>query len=223
MAIDRATKGMEALEIKAAHDGILVYQRDWRGEITKVGDTLWPGQPVGEIPVLATMEARVYILEADAGGLVTGVPAAVVVEAHPAIEYQAKIKKVDTLAKRRIGWIPVQYFGATLELAATDPAVMKPGQRVQAILALDVRPDAISVPRNAIFEKDGKKVVYRRAGAEFAPVEVTLGPAAVGRVVVERGLAAGDEIALRDPTADAADDPTRTAARGSPTALPGAR
>ncbi len=155
--------------------------------------------------------------------MVTGVPAAVVVEAHPAIEYQAKIKKVDTLAKRRIGWIPVQYFGATLELAATDPAVMKPGQRVQAILALDVRPDAISVPRNAIFEKDGKKVVYRRAGAEFAPVEVTLGPAAVGRVVVERGLAAGDEIALRDPTADAADDPTRTAARGSPTALPGAR
>ena len=135
----------------------------------------------------------------------------------------AKIKKVDTLAKRRTGWIPVQYFGATLELARTDPAVMKPGQRVRAVLALDRRPDAISVPRNAIFEKDGKKIVYKRAGAEFTPVAVTLGPAAVGRVVVEGGLSAGDEIALRDPTAIVGDDETPSDAGGSPAALPGRR
>src|SRR5882672_8326510 len=217
IAIDRASKGLEALEIRAPYDGILVYKRDWRGEITKVGDTVWPGQPVGEVPDLSAMEARVYVLEADAGGLAGGLPATVVVEAHPAIEYQAKIKKVDTLAKRRTGWIPVQYFGATLELASTDPAVMKPGQRVRAVLTLDGRTDAISVPRNAIFEKDGRKIVYKRSGAEFTPAEVTVGPAAVGRVVVEQGLAVGDEIALRDPTAAVGEDRTPLASGGSPT------
>jgi RND family efflux transporter MFP subunit len=222
IAIDRASKGLEALEIKAPHDGILVYKRDWRGEITKVGDTLWAGQPVGEIPELQTMQARVYVLEADAGGLAVGLPATLVIEAHPSIEYKAKIKKVDTLAKRRTGWIPVQYFGATLELQATDPAVMKPGQRVRAVLALDARADAISVPRNAIFEKDGKKIVYKRSGAEFVPAEVTVGPAAVGRVVVEQGLAVGDEIALRDPVAVAGED-RPAGARGSAASLPGAR
>ena len=221
IAIDRATKGLEGLEIRAPHDGILVYQRDWRGEITKIGDTVWPGEPVAEIPELATMEARVYVLEADAGGLAVGLPATVVLEAHPAVTYPAKIKKVDTLAKRRIGWIPVQYFGSTLELAATDPKVMKPGQRVTAVLSLDAQPDAISIPRNAVFEKDGKKIVYRRKRAEFAPVEVTLGPAAVGRVVVERGLEPGDEIALRDPTA--AEDTGRAPSGASPTSMPGAR
>jgi HlyD family secretion protein len=223
IAIDRASKGLEALEIKAPHDGILVYKRDWRGEITKVGDTLWAGQPVGEIPDLKTMQARVYVLEADAGGLAGGLPATVVVEAHPSIEYKAKIKKVDTLAKRRTGWIPVQYFGATLELAATDPAVMKPGQRVRAVLALDERSDAISIPRNAIFEKDGKKIVYKRAGADFTPAVVTVGPAAVGRVVIEQGLAAGDEIALRDPTAAVSEDRTPSGSGASPAAIPGAR
>lgn len=223
IAIDRASKGLEALEIRAPYDGILVYKRDWRGEITKVGDTVWPGQPVGEVPDLSAMEARVYVLEADAGGLADGLPATVVVEAHPAIEYKAKIKKVDTLAKRRTGWIPVQYFGATLELAATDPAVMKPGQRVRAVLTLDGRTDAISIPRNAIFEKDGKKIVYKRSGAEFTPVEVTVGPAAVGRVVVERGLAVGDEIALRDPTAAVGEDQIPLASGGSPAAVPGPR
>jgi RND family efflux transporter MFP subunit len=223
IAIDRASKGLEALEIKAPHDGILVFKRDWRGEIAKVGDTLWAGQPVGEIPNLKTMQARVYVLEADAGGLAPGLPATVVVEAHPSNEYQAKIKKVDTLAKRRTGWIPVQYFGATLELAATDPAVMKPGQRVRAVLSLDARADAISIPRNAIFEKDGKKIVYKRSGAEFAPVEVTVGPAAVGRVVVEKGLAVGDEIALRDPLAVVGDEPSPSVSSGSPAGLPAAR
>ncbi len=223
IAIDRASKGLEALEIRAPHDGILVYKRDWRGDITKVGDTVWPGEPVGEIPQLETMQARVFVLEADAGGLVAGVPATVLVEAHPAIEYAAKIKKVDTLAKRRTGWIPIQYFGATLELAATDPLVMKPGQRVRAVLALDARPDAISVPRNAVFERNGKKIVYKLSGAELKPVEVILGPAAVGRVVVESGLAAGDEIALRDPVAAAGDDDAPLASGGSPSALPGGR
>ena len=223
IAIDRASKGLESLEIRAPYDGILIYKRDWRGEITKVGDTVWPGQPVGEVPDLTTMEARVYVLEADAGGLAGGLAATVVIEAHPAIEYAAKIKKVDTLAKRRTGWIPVQYFGATLELETTDPAVMKPGQRVRAVLALDKRPDAISIPRNAIFEKDGKKIVYKRAGGDFTPVAVTLGPAAVGRVVVELGLAVGDEIALRDPSAIVSYDETPAGSGGSPAALPGAR
>jgi len=223
IAIDRASKGLDALEIKAPHDGILVYKRDWRGDITRVGDTVWPGEPVGEIPELETMQARVYVLEADAGGLAKGISATVVVEAHPAVAYKAKIKKVDTLAKRRTGWIPVQYFGATLELDGTDPAVMKPGQRVRAVLALDARPGAFSVPRNAIFERNGKKIVYKLEGAAFTPVEVTLGPAAVGRVVVEKGLTEGDEIALRDPLAAAGEDQAQAVAGGSPTALPGAR
>jgi RND family efflux transporter MFP subunit len=223
IAIERASKGLEALEIRAPHDGILVYKRDWRGEITRIGDAVWPGEPLAEVPDLNTMEARVYVLEADAGGLAKGLSATVVVEAHPSESYKAKIKKVDTLAKRRTGWIPVQYFGATLELEVTDANVMKPGQRVRAVLSLDARPDALSVPRNAIFEKDGKKVVYKLAGGEFTPVEVTLGPAAVGRVVIEKGVAAGDEIALRDPTASAADDDGPPASGGSPTALPGAR
>jgi multidrug efflux pump subunit AcrA (membrane-fusion protein) len=201
IAIDRAKKGLDALEIEAPHDGLLVYKRDWRGEIKKIGDGVWPGEPVAEVPNLATMQAQVFVLEADAGGLVPGIKAKVTVEAHPETVFEAVIKKVDTLAKRRVGWIPVQYFGTTLVFDKTDPEIMKPGQRVRAILVLDAQKEALSVPRNAVFEKDGKKIVYRRARRGFDPVEIKLGPAAVGRVVVESGIKDGDVIALRDPTA----------------------
>ena len=77
------------------------------------------------------------------------------------------------------------------------------------------------VPRGSVFEREGKKVVWRRDGSRFEPVEIELGPAAVGNVVVEKGLAAGDEIALRDPEAEvrpAGDKPTAgpSSPRGSP-------
>ena len=59
---------------------------------------------------------------------------------------------------------------------------------------------AFSIPRQAVFEKEGKKLVYRknRAG-KFDAVPVQIGTATSGRVVVTKGLAKGDEIALRDP------------------------
>ena len=210
LRIGQAEKGLRALEITAPHAGIVVYQRDWRGNTTRVGDTVWPGEEIAEIPRLDTMIAKVFVLEADAGGLAVGLPARVLLEAHPESPVPAKITKVATLAKRRMGWVPVQYFEIELAFDRQDPDRMKPGQRLRATLALERREKAVVVPRGSVFEREGKKVVWRRDGGGFEPVEIELGPAAVGNVVVEKGLAAGDEIALRDPEADerpAADKP----------------
>jgi cobalt-zinc-cadmium efflux system membrane fusion protein len=101
---------------------------------------------------------------------------------------------------------PVQYFSLTLELERTDPALMKPGQRVRADLVMDGTDRALILPREAVFEKDGRKVAYRRSGSSFEPVEITLGPTALGRVVVEKGLEEGDTVALRDPTRPAEEE-----------------
>jgi HlyD family secretion protein len=199
LKIGQAKKGLTALEVRAPHDGILVFSQEGRG-IAKVGDTVWRGQPLAEIPRMDAMEAEVYVLEADAGGLAVGLPAEVTVESRADQSFKAKIVKVDALAKPRVSFVPVQYFGVTLEIERTDPAIMKPGQRVRATLLLDARTNAVSVPREAVLDRNGKKVVYRRSGWGFEPVEVALGPAALGRVVIEKGLGAGDVVALRDPT-----------------------
>ena len=72
-------------------------------------------------------------------------------------------------------------------------------QQLRAVLGSMVE-GVIAIPRGALFEKDGKRVVYRREGGGFAPVEVTVGRNSVSRVVVEKGLRDGDRIALRDPS-----------------------
>jgi HlyD family secretion protein len=199
--IHQAREALTALAVTAPHDGVLVLTRDYRGNPPRVGDSVWNGQPLAQIPDLSAMQAQVFVLEADAGGLAAGKPATVAVESAPGVAWPARILRVDALAKPRVRGSPVQYFAVTLALARTDPKVMKPGQRVQAELLLDRLPQALAVPRQAVFERGGKTFVYRRgASGAFEPVDVAVGPSGMGRVVIDRGLAAGDRVALADPT-----------------------
>jgi HlyD family secretion protein len=199
LAIDHANQTLQSMEVTAPNDGVLVLQRNWNGALPKLGDQMFPGQSLAEIPVLDAMEAEVYVLEVDGSGLVEKQPADVTVEARPDQLWHGKIRVVDKLAQPRDQGSPVNYFGVTIALDKTDKDIMKPGQRVRATLVLD-QEDAIVVPRQGVFEKDGKPVVYKNGATGFAAWPVELGVASAGRVVIKKGLAEGDEIALRDPT-----------------------
>ena len=199
LKVEIAEKGLRSLKIAAPHDGLLVLQRNWRGETAFVGDTLWPGQKLAELPDLSRLEATVFVLEADGAGLKPGLVARLAIDGRPGEEHEATVTKVEPLAKTR-EQSPVKYFEATLSLAKTDPSFMKPGQKVRAVVRLEEADGVLTIPRGAVFEKDGRRVVYRRAGGGFEPVEVAIGRQSISRLVVDKGLAAGDVVALRDPT-----------------------
>ena len=200
LRIRTAEQGLKALEIVAPHDGILVLQRDWRGEIPRVGATVWQGSPIGEIPDLKAMKAEIFVLEADAAGLAVNQKAVISLQARPDVKYIGKVTQVDQLARPRMRGVPVQYFGVTVTLDRTDASVMKPGTRVRGVLELENLANAFTIPRQAMFEKEGKKIVYRKRGDRFEPVEIAISSSSAGRVVVTKGLKKGDELALVDPT-----------------------
>jgi multidrug efflux pump subunit AcrA (membrane-fusion protein) len=192
--ITQANSGLERMEVTAPHDGIFVYER---AEL-KAGDQVYPGRPLAKLPLVDTMEAEVFVLEADAMGLEAGVPASLVLESQGGTRFAASIKKVDALAKRRQREVPTQYFAVTLSIEKTDTAVMKPGQRIRSTLKLE-SVEALVVPRQCIFDVDGELVAYKKVGSGFEVVKVKLGPGTPGRVVVEEGLASGDVVATQDP------------------------
>jgi multidrug efflux pump subunit AcrA (membrane-fusion protein) len=202
LKIKEAEEGLQALQVIAPHDGILVLTRNWRGDIARIGDTMWRGQPIGEIPELTSMQAEVFVLEADAAGLAVDQKATLHIEADSRTHFKGKVKNVDKVARPRIPRQPVQYFGVTVELDRTNMKLMKPGARVQALLEVENQANAFAIPRQALFEKEGKKLVDRKKGAGFEPVPVTIGSSSAGRVVVTKGLKKGDEIAIEDPTAE---------------------
>jgi HlyD family secretion protein len=216
--IAEAKKGLAALSVTAPNDGIVVYRRDYRGNAPRMGDTVWQRQPLADLPDLARMEAEVYVLEADASGLAAGKPATVELESAPGSSYEARIARVDALAKPRLRGSPVQYFAVVLELRGTDAGRMKPGARVRALLTLDAVPRALTVPRQAVFARGGRTIVYKRVekrGASgFTPVPVTLGPSGMGRVVIAAGLKPGDVVALGDPERSSGAAPGAPEGRG---------
>jgi HlyD family secretion protein len=203
--VDRAQEGLANLEVTAPHAGILVLARDWRGDTVRVGDTVWRGQKLAELPLANTLQGDVFVLEVDAGSLKEGLSAELVVEAQPGRVHAAKVQRIDTLAQPRHPDVPVHYFGVTLELGTTDTSTMRLGQRVRATILVD-EDDVIVLPRQAVFERDGVSIVYRAQPDEtFEPVEVELGSSSAGRVVISAGLEPGDVIALRDPTKTASE------------------
>ncbi len=211
-----AEKGMRSLRIQAPHDGLLMLERNWRGEMPSVGDTLWPGQKVAEVPDLSKLEARVFVLEADGAGLAIGQKARFAIEGRPGEEYEGTVSRVEPLAKTRDWQSPVKYFETTLSLTAADPGDLKPGQKVRAVVRLEEADGVLAIPRGAVFEKDGKRVVYRRNGKGFDPVEVTTARQSISHLVLATGIAAGDLIALRDPTEKRALSPTGSSAAAGP-------
>lgn len=201
LQIERARDALEALEVRAPHDGIFVLSRDRRGEIPTIGQIVYPGQTLAQIPQLDAMKATVYVLEADAGGLEPGIPAEVRIEAHPGAPVPATVRRIANVAQRRDRWSPVQYFEVELALEGTDTSRMKPGQRVRTTLRVADLDEVIAVPREAIFrDVEGNPIVHVRQGGGFVTRAVTLGPAALGRVVIEAGLETGEVVALEDPS-----------------------
>jgi len=208
LKIDQAEEGLQSLALTAPRDGIVTFKRDWRGNISHVGEQIWPGRPLASMPGMDRMQAVVFVLEADAGGLKEGQRAEVVLEAHPKRVFAATVESVDPVAQQRLRWIPVQYFRTVLKLEETVPELMKPGGRVHAEIYISEKENVISVPRQAVVDSEGTTSVFRFEKGRFVPVPVETGASAGGRILITSGLSDGDIIALRDPKADTAARPT---------------
>jgi len=205
LAIARATKGLSSLTVAAPHDGLFSLIIDWRGRGAREGETLWPGQPFAEIPDLSRLDAEVWVLEADAGGLAEGLEGRATLAATPGVVLAARVERVDKIAKPRRRGVPVQYFGATLALEGEVGRALRPGERVHARIVVADLAEALTIPRQALFDEGGERVVFRRRSGpgrpRFEPVAVETGLQGLGRVVVTSGLAVGDVVALSDPRA----------------------
>ncbi len=217
LALDHARAALARLELRAPGDGVFVIRRDDHGDIPHLGAQLPFEATLADLPVTDEMEAELFVLEADGSGLAAGQAADVVLESTPDTVFHGKVRLVDKLARPREPGVLLQYFGAVIAFDHTDRAVMKPGQRVRGTLVLDRR-DAIVVPRQAVVERAGAPVVYRRGAHGFTPVPVEIATATPGRVAIVAGLTDGDVIAGRDPTRTSEAEPEAGSAAAAPPA-----
>jgi HlyD family secretion protein len=103
--------------------------------------------------------------------------------------------------------------------------LLRPGLLADVQIIVDKVPNAINVPIQALFEKDGKQVVYVKTGNRFEPREVKPLKRSENVMIIASGLKAGETIAMADPEAKPGDKKKKTDGKsgGAASALPGGK
>jgi len=78
-----------------------------------------------------------------------------------------------------------------------DPR-LRPGTSVRVVIAGSEVRNVLTIPRQALFQKEGKSVVYVRLGERFEPREVKVTNRSESRASIE-GVPEGSQIALVNP------------------------
>jgi HlyD family secretion protein len=170
------------------------------------GAQAFPGRPIANIQEVAQMEIAAKVIETDRASIESGQGIEVLVDSNPLKVYKGKIKSLEQSALSSdnasstldyIEALSTRSFAAVFQVDTHgDPLNLGVTARV-TILGKDVR-DALSIPRQALHQKEGKPVVYVRRANGWESRDVRIKYLTESRAVIE-GLPDGTEVALVNP------------------------
>lgn len=206
--VDRALASIDALILRAPADGTVNILQNPRsggpfgggGVEFREGDRAWAGASILELPDLSSIHLEARLDESDRGRLKIGQTATVKIEAVPGKDFAAKVELISVLARVDFssGWPPVRNFDLGLILAERDPRI-RPGMSATARIAADTLSSSTLVPAEAIFQKDGRPVVYKLNGSKFDEQPIEIVRRGREQAAVSAGVKAGDKLAVRRP------------------------
>jgi HlyD family secretion protein len=202
-----AQQQLARTEVRADVPGIVVYRDVYFGSEQRkpqVGDQVWANQPLLILPDISKMVVETKVRETDIHKIERNQHVAVRVEAYPDLKLTGQVTLVGTLAQEERERRGSKFFGVTVQVNESE-ARLRPGMTARVEIQVEERAQALYVPLEAVFERDGRHVCYVVHGRSLTPREITLGPSNQDYVVVEKGLRRGERVALRDPAAPPAD------------------
>ena len=122
----------------------------------RVGDSVFSGRPVIDVFDLSSMEIKATVSEQERVNVSARLPALVTSNAVPGESFKAIVTAVAGLGRPDRNAGPLRQFEVTLELERPD-ARLRPGTSVQVVAQGKTVEKALQLPRQAVFEKDGKR------------------------------------------------------------------
>jgi len=194
--VAEARQAIETMALRAPQSGIAVAAENRREDRKfQVGDTIWVGATVMEIPDLRSMSVEARLSDVDDGKVTPGMVVTCRLDAYPDRVFRGIVRTISPVAQEA-GWRSEQrYFLARIDLDESDQEIMQPGMSVLVEVATATRDDVVLVPRRALDFTDDGVVVVLEGGAR-QPVE--LGPCNANSCVLRDGPEEGTAVeALR--------------------------
>jgi HlyD family secretion protein len=195
LQVGQAEEALAAMTITAPEAGLVVYKTYRQGKV-KVGDQVWPGMDLIELPDLAQMQVRTRVNEVDVRQVAVDQEVIIRVDALDGQEIPGKVSRIATLARTE-GEAKVKVFDVDV-LVTGSAEELRPGMTAQCRIIVSRLADVVSVPLEAVFEREGQSVVFVVPG-NGKPVPVTVGARSDDFVEIVTGLTGGEAVALSDP------------------------
>lgn len=225
LAMDQAQDSINKMRVVAPMDGLVALEKNdgasggffFSGMSLpeyREGDQVQPGQSVGQVIDPQSMELICRVGELERNIIKVGQAVDLELDAFPETRFHGTVKTVGGSNTHNF-WedSSSSKFEVAVTLSSTDPR-MRPGLTAHVYIDGDPQKNVFYVPRQALFLKDNKRIVYVKNGSNFDPHEVKIQAQNESRAAID-GIPAGTQIALIDPTAP------RKAAQ-NPSASPGA-
>jgi multidrug efflux pump subunit AcrA (membrane-fusion protein) len=197
------TKGRIAqMELRAPLTGFVVFaQNGNQGPLSekpfKVGDNVYSGMNLAEMPDMTSLMMDAKVEEIDRGRIAAGNAVRVRIDALPELSIDATLSTISPLTEIGNEWPPVRNFRAYAALGSRDARV-RPGMNGSMDIVVKRIPDAISIPAKAIFTRAGHPVVYVADHGRYTAVAVQVLARNPDEVAVS-GIQAGAIVTLADP------------------------
>ncbi len=203
--VERAEHALTEMSLRAPSAGTISMLQHWAaGNMApyRTGDRAWPGAAIAELPDASTLRINARVDETERGRLALNQPVTVLLNAIPDRQFTGHIEQISAIASSDFsgGWPITRNFILEIVLDQTDSR-FKPGISGQVTVVVDRVEDALTMPSQALFQRSGKNVAYVWKGSQFEEREIEVGRRSGDKIMVAKGLNAGEQIALSDPTA----------------------
>jgi multidrug efflux pump subunit AcrA (membrane-fusion protein) len=225
LAMDQAQDNIKKMRVTAPMEGLIALEKNenaaggffWGGMTLpefREGDQVEAGSTVGKVIDPKAMELSAQVGELERNNVHEGEVVDIHLDPLPGTVFHGTVKTTGGMSSRHF-WEADSgaKFELTIALTGNDER-LRPGLTAQIVIHGDPRKDVLYVPRQALFMKDSKRVVFVRNGSSFEPREIKIAAENESRAAIE-GLPLGTEVALVDPTAA-----QKTGNEGSAASLP---
>lgn len=197
--LDKQEKALGMMELVSPADGTFIYASTPWGEKIGKGKRVFPGMPVGLLPIRGKVKAKLYVAEGDAVGIEPGQTVHLSLDVAPERAFSGEVQTVSSVASPITRDDPQKYFTIETSINDIDAEVMRVGSRLRATIITATLDDSLVLPAQAVYGDNESPYVYLRRGGRAEQREVTLGRRSPDLVEITDGLERGDEVLLTTP------------------------
>jgi multidrug efflux pump subunit AcrA (membrane-fusion protein) len=197
--LEKQETALDMMELRSPADGTFVYARTPWGQKLGKGKTVYPGMPIGLLPVRGKVTARLYVPETDAVGLAEGQLVRLRLDAASEREFTAHVVGVSPVASPRNRTDPQKFFSVDAKIDEVDPDIMRVGSQLRAEIITGTIGDSVVVPVQAIHGDLDEAYVFVVNGRSTEQRSVNLGLRSPDLVELTSGIEPGERISLVTP------------------------